>query len=222
MLHIQATIPTKNLPIKRSMARLFQGFVYKVLPEEHDGFKHPQSGKVFKRVNFRIRYEEHRFLIDFVALEEEMERKMALAVFKEGLKLGEVHIVDTTVEYRKREVPEGKMVVKGFVCASIKNALTKKKIFLEPGDYRHTEIITTNALQKYEALYGKPYQNELKITPVWQRPKPQTFWYEKSPYVAWEAKYEIEASKDMKHLLLCTGLGSDTMKNLGFLELCDG
>jgi len=187
-------------------------------PDEHKGYKHP-SGKRFKRTNFRIRYFGDRFEIDFTALDETYEQTLALALLKAGLKVGEVHFAETTVSLQKREVPEGLLKVKGFVCAAVKNPLTKQKIFLEPGESRHTEIVTNHTLQKYETLYGKPYDGTLRITPLWQSPKPQTFWYDKTPYVAWEAKYEIEADESMKRLLLTTGMGSDTMKNLGFLEV---
>ena len=219
MLHITARVPTAKLKIRRSMSRLFQAFCYVHLPQkEHEGYRH-SSGKRFKSTNFRIRYFDDRFEIDFVALDEEYEQLLAMAILKNGLRLGEVHIAETTVSLQQRQIPEGDLLVRGFVCAAIKNRLTGQKIFLEPGDSRHTEIITANALQKHEALLGRPYGKELVIEPVWQSPKPHTFWYEKTPYVAWDAKYKISADDDMKRLLLQTGMGSDTMKNLGFLEI---
>ena len=224
MLHITARVPTSNLLIQRSMAKLFQSFIYTHLPDkEHQGYTDP-SGKVFKAMNFRIRYIADRFEIDFVALNKSYEQKIALDILKEGLHLGEIHFSDVTVSVHERSLPSDatQMEVQGYVCAALKNRLTKRKIFLEPGDERHTQIITNNALQKYEALLGKPYESALHIMPFWQSPKPKTFWYEKTPYVAWLAKYTIEADSPMLQLLLDTGLGSDTMKNLGFLELLDG
>jgi len=113
------------------------------------------------------------------------------------------------------------MVVRGDVCAAIKNRVTGKKIFLEPGDSRHTEIITNHTLQKFETLLGKPYTKELLIEPLWQSLKPRTFWYEKTTYIAWFAKYKIQADSQMLNLLLDTGLGGDSMKNLGFLEVVE-
>ena len=54
MLIITARLPTKNLPIRRVLAKLFQSFVYNQLdPKEHAGYKHP-NGKVFKSMNFKI------------------------------------------------------------------------------------------------------------------------------------------------------------------------
>ena len=224
MLHIIARVPTANLLIQRSMAKLFQSFIYTHLPDkEHQGFV-SKSGKVFKAMNFRIRYIQERFEIDFVALDKSYEQKIALDILKNGLKLGEIHFSDVTVSMQERTLPSDatQMEVRGFVCAALKNRLTKRKIFLEPGDERHTQIITNNARQKYEALLGSSYTGDLHITPLWQSPKPKTFWYENTPYVAWLARYKIEADASMLQLLLDTGLGSDTMKNLGFLELVDG
>ena len=208
-----------GLKIRRSMAKLFQSYLYSLLPEqEHEGYKHP-SGKRFKASNFRIRYEKDRFEICFVSLNQDYEKIVAMAILKEGLRLGEVHVAQSTVALIEREPPGRKMMVRGHVCAAIKNPLTGRKIFLEPGESRHTEIITRHSLQKYEALLGKSYTGELSVTPRWQSPRSETFWYDKSAYTVWNARYEIEAEPEMLDLLLRTGLGSDTMKNLGYLEI---
>ena len=224
MLKIIAQATTENLLIKKSMARLFQSFIYSCLPaKEHEGYEH-SSGKRFKALNFRIQYEKDHFQIDFTALNKSYEKIVAVEILKYGLKLGEIHFAQTSVEIIDRQLGEDvtKMVVRGDVCAAIKNRITGKKIFLEPGDSRHTEIITNHTLQKFEALLGKPYTKELLIEPLWQSLKPRTFWYEKTPYIAWLAKYKIQADSQMMNLLLDTGLGGDSMKNLGFLEVCDG
>ena len=223
MLHITARTPTKDLLIRKSMSKLFQSFLYSHLPEkEHEGYAH-QNGKYFKSINFRIRYFDDRFEIDFTALSKEYERMIAMEILKNGLKLGEVYFSETTVGFVERHLSENvtEMVVRGDVCAAIKNRVTGKKIFLEPGDSRHTEIITNHSLQKFEALSGKPYNGDLIIEPLWQNLKPRTFWYEKTPYIAWFAKYKIQADSQMLNLLLDTGLGGDSMKNLGFLEVME-
>ncbi len=221
MLRIVARATTQNLLIKKSMAKLFQSFIYAHLPEkEHLGYS-SSTGKLFKSVNFRIRYFDDRFEIGFTSLNKEYEQGVALEILKSGLKLGEIHFAETTVEFINRRLAEDavEIVVCGDVCAAIKNRVTGRKIFLEPGDSRHTEIITKHSIQKFEALLGKPYTKELLIEPLWQSLKPQTFWYEKTPYIAWFAKYKIQADSQMLNLLLDTGLGGDSMKNLGFLEV---
>ncbi len=223
MLRILARSATQNLLIKKSMSKLFQSFVYTFLPRsEHQGYSSP-SGKVFKSINFRICYFNERFEIDFCALDKKFEQIIALEILKNGLKLGEVHFANTEVTLIDRHLPESavKMIVDGYVCAAIKNRVTDKKIFLEPGDRRHTKIITNHTLQKFEALLGKPYTKELLVEPLWQSLKPRTFWYEKTPYIAWFAKYKIQADSQMLNLLLDTGLGGDSMKNLGFLEVVE-
>ena len=56
MLIISAKLPTKNLPIRRVLPKLFQSFIYKSLDDkEHQGYTHP-NGKVFKSMNFKINY----------------------------------------------------------------------------------------------------------------------------------------------------------------------
>ena len=219
MLKIVAITATNKLKIKRAMSRLFQGFVYSILPEkEHTGYKH-HSGKVFKSTNFRIRYFDNRFEIDFTAIDKEHEKIFAMAVLKDGLKLGEVHFADTTVSIVDRHMEASSMTVRGFVCAAIKNNVTGKKIFLEPGEEKHNAIITKHSLQKYEALFGKVYEGELTIEVLNQQPDGRIVYYDKTPYKVWMATYRISAGVEMLNLLLDSGLGGDSMKNLGFLEL---
>jgi CRISPR/Cas system endoribonuclease Cas6 (RAMP superfamily) len=219
MLSIVARTATSRLKIKRSMARLFQSFVYAVIdPFEHEGYRHG-SGKIFKATNFSIRYFDNRFEIYFVALNEVYEQQVALRVLQEGLKLGEVHFTDTTVSIVKRHTDEDRMVVQGFVCAAIKNRVTGRKIFLEPGEERHNQIVVKHSLQKYETLFEAPYNDELQINVIKQKYDENMFFYDKTPYKAWLATYEIKATPKMLNLLLDTGLGGDSMKNLGFLEL---
>jgi CRISPR-associated endoribonuclease Cas6 len=221
MLRVTARTPTRDLPVGRVLSRLFQSFVYHHLPPaEHAGFTH-SSGKLFKSTNFRIDYKEEKIEIAFRALRKEYEQQLAMAILKEGMRLGAIHISDVRVGLIEESEPQERMVATGYVCAALKNRLTGKKIFLEPADPRHTRIVTNNALQKYETFFGRS-PKKLAIEPVWQSPRPKTFWYEKTPYVAWEAKYRIDSEPGMCRLLRDTGLGSDTMKGLGFLEVADG
>ena len=46
----------------------------------------------------------------------------------------------------------------------------RKKIYLEPTSDKFQEILKNNTLQKYEALFGKPYNGELKIKLINQKP----------------------------------------------------
>jgi CRISPR-associated endoribonuclease Cas6 len=214
-----ARTATDKLKIKRAMSRLFQAFVYSVLPEkEHSGYKHA-TGKVFKSTNFRIRYFNNRFEINFTAFNKEYEKILAMAVLKDGLKLGEVHFADTTVSIVDRHTEASSMMVRGFVCAAIKNSVTGKKIFLEPGVEKHNAIIIKHSLQKYEALLGRVYEGELNIEVLRQQPDGRIFYYDKTPYKTWMATYRISAEVEMLNMLLDTGLGGDSMKNLGFLEV---
>ncbi len=221
MLIISAKTPTQNLPIKRSMSKLFQSFLYTHLPsKEHKGYT-SKTGKTFKAMNFFISYKENSFDILFTALDEKYEQIIALEILKNSLKIGEVHISSTIVEIVKRDIESDvkEIEAQGYICASIKNPLTKRKIFLEPGDNRHTKIITNHSLEKYGTLLGYSYDKDLEIVSQWQSCKSITFWYEKTPYTAWKARYKIKADSSMINLLLKTGLGGDSMKNMGFLEV---
>jgi len=78
MLKIKAQLPTKNLPIKKVMAKLFQSFVYTQLEDkEHDGYNHP-NGKVFKAMNFKMQYIGYEILMQYAALDKENEKKWRL------------------------------------------------------------------------------------------------------------------------------------------------
>lgn len=159
MVIIKATIPTYNLPVKRILPKLFQSFVYTTLDDkEHEGYKH-SNGKVFKSMNFKIAYHGHDLHIRYTALNKEHEKRLAQEVLLSGLKLGEIHIASTQVELQQRKAIDTNIQVGGFVVGAIKDGkLGKKKIYLEPKSDKFQEIIHNHTLQKYETLFGKPYQ----------------------------------------------------------------
>ncbi len=220
MLYIKAKLPTENLPIKRVMAKLFQSFVYTWLDDkEHAGYKHP-NGKVFKSMNFKINYNQHKILIKYTALDKENEKKVAMAILQNGLNLGKIHIVDTEVSLKNREISDLNTIkVSGFVVAAIKDGNSSKKIYLEPKSNKFQEIVYNNTLQKYEALYKKSYQGSLKINIANQAKDGRVFFYNKGSVKAWNAIYKIEADKEMLNLILNTGMGANCMQGMGFLEL---
>jgi len=220
MLTVQATLPTKNLPIRRVLAKLFQSFIYHSLDnKEHTGYKHP-NGKVFKAMNFRIAYKDNDILIKFVAMDKENEKTIATKILLEGLKLGEIHISQTELSLQNRhQEKRQKITVGGFVSTAIKDGTSSKKIYLEPKSHKFQEILYNNTLQKYEALFSKAYIGELKITLITQKPKEKLFHYSRGAIKAWYGVYEIEASTEMLDMILDTGMGGDCMKGLGFVEL---
>ncbi len=219
MLAIKAVIPTANLPVKRVLPKLFQSFVYTALDnKEHDGYKHP-NGKVFKSMNYKIDYKEHDLSIQFTALNKEHEKTIAQKILFEGLKLGEIHIASTEISLQHREAPSNTIKVGGFVAAAIKDGKSKHKIYLEPKTHKFQEIIHNHTLQKHEALFGKPYEGELNIKLIAQKPKERIFHYEKGAIKAWYGVYEIKASEEMIGMILDTGLGSNAMQGLGFVEV---
>jgi CRISPR-associated endoribonuclease Cas6 len=221
MLTITVTIPTKKLPIRRSLAKLTQSFIYSCLDDkEHDGYKHP-NGKVFKATNFKVVYVGNEIIIKFVALNKEYEKIIAQKILTGKLKLGEIHIARTEMSLIERHTKiKDSIKVGGFVSTNIKDGEKgKRKIYLEPKSNKFQDIIYKNTLDKYQALFGKPYEGELKIKLIEQKPKERLFFYSKSVIKAWFGVYEITANRDLLEMILDTGMGADAMKGVGFVEI---
>jgi len=220
MLTIKTKLPTKNLPIRRVLAKLFQSYIYTAIDDkEHQGYKHP-NGKVFKAMNFKIAYIDNEIHAKFVALDKENEKKLAEYTLYNQLKLGEIHLTNTSIGVTERDSKiTSPMRVGGFVNANIQDGKRgKKKIHLEPKSDKFQEIIHKNTLEKYEALFGKPYQGKLKIKLIEQKPKERIFHYSKGVIKAWFGVYEIEGDEDILHMILDTGMGANCMKGVGFVE----
>lgn len=219
MLIIKAKIPTANLPVKRVLPKLFQSFIYSALdiPKEHEGYKH-QNGKVFKSMNFKLFYRDNDLNIHYTAMNKEYEKTIAQKILFYGLKLGEIHIASTEVSLQHRESLGGAMRVGGFVAAAIKDGNSSKKIYLEPKTHKFQEIIHNHTLQKYEALFGKPYEGEFSLCTIGQKLKERMFFYEKGAIKSWYGVYEIKATEEMLGMILDTGLGAHGMQGLGFVE----
>jgi len=220
MLIIKSKLPTKNLPIRRVLSKLFQSYIYTSLDDkEHDGYKH-SSGKVFKSMNFKINYIDDFIEAKYVALDKENEKQVAQNILMNGLKLGEIKIVNSVISVKERNSKiESPLRVGGFVCANIKDEKSKKKIYIEPKSAKFQEIIYLNTLQKYEALFKKPYEGELKIKLIEQKPRERIFHYSKGIMKAWFGVYEIEGNSDILEMILDTGMGANCMKGVGFLEV---
>lgn len=221
MLTIQSKIPSKNLQIYKGLSKLIQGFFYSNLPEiEHIGYKH-SSGKVFKKTNFCFTLEDGLLHIKFSALEKELEEMVAVSLLKNGLKLGEIHLVDTAINLGEHITDETDLNLKGYVVCNVKGLLDRK-IYLEPADSRHLEIMTNNLLQKYETFYGKAYDSKLKIELLWQDfERFRKFYYgnNKNYMQAWLGVWNIKANNNLINLALSTGLGSGVMSyGCGFVE----
>jgi len=139
-----------------------------------------------------------------------------------SLKLGEIQLTNTSISIVERNSKiKSSMRLGGGVCANIKDGNSSRKIYLEPKSHQFQEIVYNNTLQKYEALFGKPYDGELKIKLIEQKPRERIFHYSKGVMKAWFGVYEIEATEDMLKMILDTGIGANTMKGLGFVELME-
>lgn len=221
MLIITSRIPSVNFSIKRGLARLIQGYIYNQLPSaEHIGFKH-SSGKVFKRVNFDFNLMNNQIIIRFSSCESKLEEILAMAILKDGLVLGEIHLVDTHIEFIHNLTNKNYVIVSGFVACAI-TGLLGHKIYLEPQDSRHLEMMRLNALQRYETLMQKSYEGDFNLELKWQNlNRPREFYYKGDISLkAWSAKWQIKANADLINLLLSAGVGSGCMNyGCGFLEI---
>ena len=221
MLIITSKLPTKNLPIRRVLSKLFQSFIYTALDDkEHQGYKH-SNGKIFKAMNFKIAYIGNEIHAKYVALESENEKRLAEYILFNQLKLGEIHLSNTSISLIERNSSIASSIkVKGFISANIQDGKRgKKKIYLEPKSDKFQEIIHRNTLEKYEALFGKPYQGKFQIKLLEQKPRERIFHYSKGVIKAWFGVYEIEGDEDILRMILDTGMGANCMKGVGFVEL---
>ncbi len=221
MLSIKTEVSTKNLLIRKVLSKLFQSYIYTALDDiEHEGYRHP-NGKVFKSMNFKIAYIGNEIQAKFVALNPENEKRLAQYILMNDLKLGKINLNRTVISVLERNSKiKSPMRVGGFVTAFIKDGKNgKRKIYLEPKSAKFQEIIHKNTIEKYEALFGKKYKGELNIKLIEQKSKERIFYYSKGVIKAWYGVYEIEAEEEMLRMILDTGMGSNAMKGVGFVEM---
>lgn len=222
MITINSRLASPNLKIGKSLARLIQGFIYRHLPDaEHEGYRHEPSGKIFKRTNFDFLLNGADLRVRFTSYEPEFEKIIALAVLKDGLNLGKIHILDTTVAVSEHRTTQSKARLQGCVICSVQGLLGHK-VYLEPQDSRHLEMMKTNALQRFETLTGRRYDGKFELNLLWQNlQNPFNFYYgnNRSPVQAWQAKWKIYAQPGLINLILDAGIGSGCMNcGAGFLE----
>ena len=223
MLTIISRLPSANLKISKVLSQLIQGYIYRYLPSaEHEGYRHEPSGKIFKRTNFDFRLNGSKLRIRFTSYEPEFEKTIALAVLKDGLNLGELCLCDTTVAGSEHRTAQSEAVLQGCVACAI-GGLLGHKIYLQPQDSRHLEMMKINALQRFETLTGRRYEGEFELNLLWQNlQNPFNFYYgnNRSPIQAWQAKWKICAQPELINLILDVGIGSGCMNcGAGFMEI---
>ena len=159
--------------------------------------------------------------VRFTSYELEFEKIIALAVLKDGLNLGKIHILDTTVAVSEHRTTQNKARLQGCVICSVQGLLGHK-VYLEPQDSRHLEMMKTNALQRFETLSGHRYEGEFELNLLRQDlGKPLYFYYgnNQTPAKAWPAVWDIEALPELINTLLDAGVGGGCMNcGAGFLE----
>ena len=223
MLTIISRLPSANLKISKVLSQLIQGYIYRYLPSaEHEGYRHEPSGKIFKRTNLDFRLNGSKLRIRFTSYEPEFEKTIALAVLKDGLNLGELCLCDTTVAVSEHRTAQSEAVLQGCVACAV-GGLLGHKIYLQPQDSRHLEMMKINALQRFETLTGRRYEGEFELNLLWQNlQNPFNFYYgnNRSPIQAWQAKWKICAQPELINLILDVGIGSGCMNcGAGFMEI---
>lgn len=222
MLTITSRLPSANLKISKALPQLIQGYIYRYLPSaEHEGYRHEPSGKIFKRTNFDFLLNGADLRVRFTSYEPEFEKIIALAVLKDGLNLGELCLCDTAVAVSEHRTTQSKARLQGCVICSVQGLLGYK-VFLEPQDSRHLEMMKTNALQRFETLTGHRYGGEFELNLLRQDlEKPLYFYYgnNQTPAKAWPAVWDIKALPELINTVLDAGVGGGCMNcGAGFLE----
>ena len=222
MIAINSRLASPNLKIGKSLARLIQGFIYRHLPDaEHEGYRHEPSGKIFKRTNFDFLLNGADLRVRFTSYEPEFEKIIALAVLKDGLNLGELCLCDTAVAVSEHRTAQSEAVLQGCVACAV-SGLLGHKIYLQPQDSRHLEMMKTNALQRFETLTGRRYGDEFELNLLRQDlEKPLYFYYgnNQTPAKAWSAVWDIKALPELINTVLDAGVGGGCMNcGAGFLE----
>ena len=223
MLTIISRLPSANLKVSKALPQLIQGYIYRYLPSiEHEGYRHEPSGKIFKRTNFDFHLKGANLRIRFTSYEPEFEKIIALAVLKDGLNLGELCLCDTTVAVSEHRTAQREAVLQGCVACAV-GGLLGHKIYLQPQDSRHLEMMKINALQRFETLSGHIYDGKFELNLLWQNlQNPFNFYYgnNRSPVQAWQAKWKICAQPELINLILDSGVGSGCMNcGAGFVEI---
>ena len=168
MLTIISRLPSANLKVSKALPQLIQGYIYRYLPSaEHEGYKHEPGGKIFKRTNFDFRLNGANLRIRFTSYEPEFEKIIALAVLKDGLNLGELCLCDTAVAVSEHRTTQSEAVLQGCVACAV-GGLLGHKIYLQPRDSRHLEMMKINALRRFETLSGHIYDGKFELNLLWQ------------------------------------------------------
>ncbi len=220
MLTAKLCVTTPNLLIRQSLNELVQAAIYKHLPsEEHDGHS-AANGKKFKKSVFQAIYSGSEININFSSLDKSHEEALAKAILKGDFYLGAIHIANTQVSLQLKNVAESvnTIEVDGYVCVHIKDAFNKR-LYIEPRDSRFAQIVTKNAIEKYEALLGEPFCDKLEIKTLWQDKKPTIIFYKAAKHETYKARYLLNAPAKMLNFILDTGLGSKIMQGCGWVNM---
>ena len=136
--------------------------------------------------------------------------------------MGELCLCDTTVAVSEHRTAQSEAVLQGCVACAV-GGLLGHKIYLQPQDSRHLEMMKINALQRFETLTGRRYEGEFELNLLWQNlQNPFNFYYgnNRSPIQAWQAKWKICAQPELINLILDVGIGSGCMNcGAGFMEI---
>ena len=143
-------------------------------------------------------------------------------MLKDGLSLGEILFTQTTVEAKNHKICENEAIVQGYVACAV-SGLLGHKVYLQPQDSRHLEMMKTNILQRFETIMGQKYDGEMELNLLWQKPGESVKFYygnNREPVYAWQARWRIIARAELINLILGTGAGSGCMNyGVGVLEV---
>lgn len=208
---------SSKLLIKKSLTRLIQSAIYKHLPKkEHTGYK-SKSGKIFKAFSFKTYYRDDTIYLYFSSIDIKYENHLAMVVLNNEFKIGEVNIFEKTISIKEIEINGKEIIAQGAIAVKVKG-VNGKPLYLTPQDSRFYEILKNNIKERYEALLNKEFSNNLEIELI-NTLKPQVFYYSQDIFKLIPAFFKFKGDKDILEFILKSGIGSNSAKGVGMLEL---
>ena len=160
-------------------------------------------------------------LVSHILFRGIMKSQLICSIINDVFRYVKIHTLDTTVAVGEHRITQSKARLQGCVICSVQGLLGHK-VYLEPQDSRHLEMMKINALQRFETLTGRRYEGEFELNLLWQNlQNPFNFYYgnNQTPAKAWPAVWDIKALPELINIMLDAGVGGGCMNcGAGFLE----
>ena len=120
----------------------------------------------------------------------------------------------------KRESYRIRMLSPLTVFSTYEDAAGKKKThYYSPSDLAFSDMVEKNFSHKYEAYYGRPPEERLRVRPVKVSPRDKVVTVFKGTRItAWNGIYEIVCPPDYLKFLYDVGIGAKNSQGFGMFE----